>query len=178
MNLCSSAAIDAIFGRMAVRYGSAWFAKWDGVPIETVKADWARELGGFSREAIVYALGYLPADFPPSVTQFRDTCARAPERMQKRIAQAIDREGKARIDGELRRIAESISRRSPLAWAYELQEREAAGEVLNETQRKAWRDAMTASPINTVSGEFTPIPDHCLPPAMRAEITEDERMAA
>ena len=64
--------IEAIFTKLAVRYGAAWLRQWDGVDMELVKADWADELAGFKEnlEPLRYALRHLP-DRCPNVAQFR-----------------------------------------------------------------------------------------------------------
>lgn len=74
--------VDSLFARMAVRYGSSWSAKWEGLDMAAVRADWAAELAGFAGwpEAISYGLQYIPADRPPTVTQFRELCRGAPAR--------------------------------------------------------------------------------------------------
>ena len=76
--------IEYIFSRLTVRYGRAFLARWDveGIDRELVKADWAKELAGFSNwtEAIDYALDSLPADGkPPTVNEFKAACFRAPK---------------------------------------------------------------------------------------------------
>jgi hypothetical protein len=67
----SSRFVDEIHMRLAVRYGSAWLAKWQGVEIAAVKADWAEQLDGMRPENIRKALDNLPPDFPPTCTAFR-----------------------------------------------------------------------------------------------------------
>lgn len=63
--------VKEIHSRLAARYGSAWRAKWDGVPMEAIEADWAEELHGMKPENIKAALANLPDDFPPTCTAFR-----------------------------------------------------------------------------------------------------------
>lgn len=72
-----SATIESIFDCMLARYGSAWRAKWQGISLDAVKADWANVLDGFSPSAIGYGLSYLPDDFPPTASQFATICRRA-----------------------------------------------------------------------------------------------------
>lgn len=64
--------IEAIFTKLAVRYGAAWLRQWDGVDMDLVKADWADELAGFQEnlEPLRYALRNLP-ERCPNVAQFR-----------------------------------------------------------------------------------------------------------
>jgi hypothetical protein len=73
-----SELLDRLFGKLAVRYGDAWFRKWDGIPMLAVRADWAEVLDGLSADAIGYGLQYLPVDFPPTAAAFRELCNRRP----------------------------------------------------------------------------------------------------
>lgn len=69
--------IDALFDRLAVRYGALFTRQYDGIDLAAVKADWAGMLGGLSGAALRYGLANL-ASLPPNAMQFRDICARAP----------------------------------------------------------------------------------------------------
>ena len=73
--------VNSLFARLAVRYGSAWAAKWEGLDMDAVRADWADELAGYVNcpDAIKHALDHLPHDRPPNVLQFRALCIRRPE---------------------------------------------------------------------------------------------------
>lgn len=72
--------VESLFARLVVRWGRAFMAQYEGVDLEAVKADWARVLARFQREAILYALDNLPAK-PMNVEEFRILCRgyRAPE---------------------------------------------------------------------------------------------------
>lgn len=63
--------VKEIHSRLSVRYGSLWRAKWDGVPMEAIEADWADQLDGMQPESIKKALASLPPDFPPTAPGFR-----------------------------------------------------------------------------------------------------------
>lgn len=63
--------VDMIHARLAVRYGSAWMAKWSGIDPRLVKADWANELDGMDDAAIQRAMQSLPDEFPPTASAFR-----------------------------------------------------------------------------------------------------------
>ena len=77
-----SAWIERIFEKLTLVYGAEFLNRWKGVPLEEVKADWARELDGLENrpEAIKYALEHLPTDKAPTVLQFRELTRRAPEK--------------------------------------------------------------------------------------------------
>lgn len=179
-------AVERIFARLAVRYGSAWAAKWEGLDLAAVKADWSNELDAVTYEQIGYALAYLPTEWPPTAAWFREQALRMPQKVERDDtpllpAPAPDLERLAR---ELARLRDMQAQRRPLDWAYALQDREKSGERLTEGQRKAWRDAL-ASPEVSLAGSFEPIHNDLLPAAMRvadkprggAAVTESERMA-
>ena len=67
-----SEVIDAIFAKLAVRYGAVWMRQWDGLDMNLVKSDWGSELSGFvtNLEPLRHALRHLP-ERCPNVAQFR-----------------------------------------------------------------------------------------------------------
>lgn len=164
--------VDALFGRLAVRYGTAWTRMWEGIDAAAVRADWAAELAGFggSPEAIKYALEHLPPDRPPNAAQFRALCINRPEPMPKALP-APRGEIPPAVAEKLAAIGKGQAR--PHAWAYELQEREKAGQQLTEAQRIAWRKAIAEVPLESVMMEFRPVDPECLPPGMREEAQHD-----
>jgi hypothetical protein len=167
-----SQAIDWIFAKMQVRYGALWSAKWADVDETALRADWAEELGGVKREAILYAMGYLPLEFPPNAAQFRAITLRAPE--PQRLELPAPKPDPHRVAELLERMAKRQRAMAPKQWAYALQAREKAGERLNERQRAAWRAALKTVPVEH-SGWHTPIDSACLPPAMREEAEHADR---
>jgi hypothetical protein len=68
--------VDRIFDKMNLTYGHQFLARWDGITVEKVKADWAHELRGFQQNpsAITYGLQHLPPGKPPTVLEFRVIC--------------------------------------------------------------------------------------------------------
>lgn len=165
--MLDSKAIDWIFNRMVVRYGAAWAAKWAGVNDADVRADWGNELARVSRYAILYALGYLPETFPPTVVEFRAICLRAPPPPTVRLD--APKADPARARAELAKMKTLASLRKPLQWAYDLQERDSQGGSLTQGQRDAYKAALSESCDTAIGGVFTPIADHLLPPGMRAD---------
>ena len=164
-----SKAIEWIFARMVVRYGSTWTAKWVGVPMEAVAKDWAQQLDRVTPRAIKYALGYLPLEFPPTAGQFLEICRYAPEERPPELPGI-----KASQEQVLTMVADALAKVKKLPrlqWAESLKAREDAGESLTIWQREAWRAALnTDDPRNAKKpqiGDFNPIPPEALPPAMR-----------
>ena len=72
--------VDKIFHKLTVAYGRDFLGRWDGVPIEEVKDDWADCLGCFADhgEAIAYGLTNLPDSKAPTAQEFRSVCLRCP----------------------------------------------------------------------------------------------------
>lgn len=139
--------IDSLFARLQVRYGAAWTRMWEGINLDAVKDDWATELAGFvSRpEALQHGLNHLPTDFPPNVKQFSALCRNAPGKpfvALPRPAVSDAEKQKAREIVEV--VAKSGAKPDPEDWARRLRAREAAGERLNETQKRCWRAALGA----------------------------------
>jgi hypothetical protein len=99
--------LDHLFGKLAVRYGDAWFRKWDGIPMSAVRADWAEVLGGMSGDSIAYGLQYLPAEHPPTAAAFRALCnSQRPQGMPALPAPvAVNHAAVARIRAQVAEIA-------------------------------------------------------------------------
>lgn len=74
--------VDQIHARLLVRYGAQWIRMWEGIDPQAVKADWAEQVGYFSREVILHALDHLPPDRPPNAAQFKQLCMEAPRRAE------------------------------------------------------------------------------------------------
>ncbi len=105
--------VDSLFARLAVRYGSAWTAKWEGLDMAAVRADWADELAGYAArpDAIRHALGHLPPDRPPNVSQFLLLCRNSPEPMPALLkAPAPTDEEKAKVRSLLQQARERITK--------------------------------------------------------------------
>ena len=88
---------DLLFGRLTLRYGSAFMRQYDGLQPEMVKADWAEVLHGTSAESIKHALEHLPADKPPTAMQFRELCRRAPTPAAAALPPPTDRADPERV---------------------------------------------------------------------------------
>lgn len=160
-----SRTIDAIFARMLVRYGAAWLRMWADIPMEAVKADWANELDKMSPAHVRYALDHLPADYPPTVAQFRALALNMPEYHR---ALPAPKSTPSRVAAELARMRSFQAQREPLGWAKALEEREKAGEPVTEAVRAMWRSAVHDAPSNEPI-VFNTIAPELLPPGMRDE---------
>lgn len=102
--------IDRIFTKLTLVYGREFLNRWEGVPIEAVKADWAHELDGFDKwpEAIAHALQNLPPDRPPTVLQFRALCRSAPPKPLPQLP--APKADPARVKAELSKIRAMFTR--------------------------------------------------------------------
>lgn len=72
--------IDTVWAKLSIAYGHRFLSIWDGLPMDTVKADWEHELAAVSQDQLAYGLTNLPGGRPPDVFQFRDICRRMPEK--------------------------------------------------------------------------------------------------
>lgn len=134
--------VDRIFTRLMVRYGSEWLRKWEGVPEDAVKADWADQLAGFERrpDCIRYALDNLP-ERVPGVTEFRAICNRMSEPAAPRLeAPKTNPEKVAREMAKMQQTKDAIKQAK--GWAWRLKAREESGERLTKAQRDMWRAAL------------------------------------
>jgi hypothetical protein len=172
--------VDYVFARCAVRYGSAWLAKWTGLDLDLLKADWAAELAGYERHprVVAYALEHLPLDVPPNAGQFRELCRGAPEALWDRppaleqpdLPGVVDPAAKARIAHAVATALAKSSTRRGAQWARDLKARAERGEIrLGIAQREAVEQAIrNAPPDPFVHGqEFKGVPAEVLPPGMR-----------
>ena len=82
--------VERIFHKLALIYGRDFTHRWDGLDIEEVKEDWARELGRFAgnADAIRWALANVPDDRPPTVRQFARLCGANVARAQFHMERA------------------------------------------------------------------------------------------
>lgn len=140
-------AIDRMFARLNVTYGRDFMARWEGQDVMAVKSSWAHELAGFENHlhSIAWALENLP-DRAPNIIEFRNLCRKAPAADVPRLPEP--KADLARVNAELAKLAPlkaSLAKAAPvggLDWAYALQRRDNAGERLNMTVRKFYRQAL------------------------------------
>ena len=81
-----SSWVDKIFQKLTLTYGRDFLGRWEGIPLEEVKADWAHELDGYEKapHAIHHALTNLPIR-APTVLEFRALCQKAPTQSLPRL---------------------------------------------------------------------------------------------
>lgn len=72
--------LDWVFDHLTLTYGRMFLARYDGLPVDDIRANWAEELGALNGwpEAIRFALSNLPPDRAPTVLEFRNLALRAP----------------------------------------------------------------------------------------------------
>lgn len=133
--------VDSLFARLLVRYGDDWLRKWNGVPMDAVKADWANALDGMVPESISYALDHLPPDRPPTATQFRALAKGRPEYYEHKQLPA-PRADDAVVAAAVAKALGPKSEVDPKAWAWRLRKREMECSRLTEAQRAMWREAI------------------------------------
>lgn len=163
----SSRFVDEIHARLAVRYGSAWLAKWQGVDIAAVKADWANQLDGMEPESIRKALASLPDDFPPTATAFRKLGHIRAE-AQAVALPAPDPAGLKRIAGAME--AAHGCHETPAEWMARLDRDVMAGNASHarrEHHRIATENGYYGGQSVAEVGDFSPIPAEALPDSMR-----------
>jgi hypothetical protein len=137
----SDAEVDRLFTRLLVRYGAPFSDRWRTLDLAVVKADWARELGRFSRqpEALAWALEHLP-ERPPTVIDFARLCEQAPrhEAMASSTARTrgpndFERESIRQlrevlpVPGKATRRSAGLEARADRSWAQRLLERHERG---------------------------------------------------
>ena len=138
--------VDRIFDKMMLTYGRDFTGRWDGLPMASVKNDWAHELSGFEvhPEAIKHALLNLNPTKPPTVLEFRNMAANAPKMatielplppVDKVLRQSlIDKIQAPKDGGDMK------------AWARRLKARDEAGERLNPNQIRCYKNALGLHP--------------------------------
>lgn len=137
--------VDSLFARLQVRYGAGWNRMWEGIDIAIVKADWAEELGGFSvnPDAIKRALGNLPADWPPTVAQFKALCIGSPGDVYEKPKRLEAPSADPKVIEAVKAIARGPrSDVDPKAWAWRLKAREESGDRIPPSHKAMWREAL------------------------------------
>lgn len=135
--------VDRIFDKLMLVYGRDFTGRWDGLPMSSVKADWAHELSGFEAhpEAIKHALLTINPAKPPTVLEFRNLAANAPKMAALELPPPpVDREFRAELMARIGTPKAGEYR--PKAWAETLRRRHVACEKLNANQIRCYRAAL------------------------------------
>jgi len=145
----SIAAVERLFDRLSMTYGTEFKNKWNGIPLNEVKSSWSHELGIFADNlnAIGWALQNLP-DRCPNLIEFKSLCKQAP----RPTTIALDA-AKAPVEVVDRVLAEIALKafKAPKddngnvdhkRWAKKLKERHERGEKLSMYQIKCYKTAL------------------------------------
>lgn len=161
--------VDRIFTKLSMTYGRDFLARWEGLELEDVKADWGDELGGLSPtpDRIRYALENLPLK-APTVIEFRALAFSMPIVSMPALP-APDPAG-------LKRIAETLAPAfgdmpTPRQWMETLDRDVKAGNASPARKRHhaiAVANGYYGNVAAATMGDFTPPPESSLPPDMRA----------
>lgn len=67
--------MQRVSDELALAFGNQFYAKWQGIPLDTLHANWADNLGEFSVGAIGYAMKKTSrAAMPPNLGEFIAAC--------------------------------------------------------------------------------------------------------
>lgn len=133
--------VDRIFDKLMLTYGRDFTGRWDGLPMASVKNDWAHELSGFEDhpEAIKHAFLTLNPAKPPTVLEFRNMAANAPKMAKIELPPPpVDKVFRQSLIDKIQAPKEGGMK----AWAYALKARDEAGEKLNANQIRCYKNAL------------------------------------
>lgn len=135
--------VEKIFQKLTLTFGRDFLGRWEGVPIEEVKADWAHELRGLQQnpKAIAYGLEQCVSGKPPTVQEFRAACVRVAPEPLALPGPPPDPERVAAEIAKMRKPSEAPAH-DWKAWAKVLKARHLAGEKLSKFQIDSYREAL------------------------------------
>ncbi len=82
--------IERLFARFEAMYGARFADAWRGCNLASVKAVWAEDLGGYSREELAAGVaGCRQKDWPPTLPEFLKLC-RPPIDYQAALIEAVE----------------------------------------------------------------------------------------
>lgn len=134
--------VNKIFLKLTLTFGRDFLSRWEGVPIEDVKADWAHELRGFQQNpaSIAYGLEHCITGKPPTVQEFKSACSRKQDTTPMLPSPVVDPVIAARVLEGLRES--SKPKTSMKDWAYRLKARHESGDKLNSNQIACYQAAL------------------------------------
>lgn len=122
---------NKIFDKMTLIYGRDFAARWEGMQIADVKADWSHELSGYENrpKAISWALQNLPVGKPPTVLEFRKLANTLPQ--EATVFLDAPRADPARVQHELSKLSAAPAKTDGREWARRIISRKEQGELIN-----------------------------------------------
>ena len=134
--------VDRIFDKLMLTYGRDFMGRWDGLPMASVKADWAHELSGFEEhpESIKHALLSVNPAKSPTVLEFRNLAANAPKMADKALP--LPPQNMKFVNSVLAGVDRNRAPVGMKDWAHRLQARHDAGDRLNGNQIRCYRAAL------------------------------------
>ena len=143
------AAVERLFDRLSMTYGTEFKNKWSGFPLSDVKTAWGYELAQFADNlnAIGWALKNLP-ERCPNLVEFKSLCKQAPR--PSTIALDAPKASIEVVDKVLAEIAlkafkkpvDENGKTDHKQWAKKLRDRHARGENLSVYQIKCYKTAL------------------------------------
>ena len=142
----STKAIDRLFDRLELTYGSQWTNFWKDRPIADVKTAWCYELQSFDHrlDAVAWALENLP-DRVPNLIAFRNLCRSAPAK--EVIVLPEPKADPERLRAELAKLGEIRAQSLPAnldgrEWARRILQRQKDGELLSTISVRFAKEAL------------------------------------
>ena len=142
----STKAIDRLFDRLELTYGSQWTNLWKDRPIADVKTVWCYELQSFDHrlDAVAWALENLP-ERVPNLISFRNLCRSAPAK--EVIVLPEPKADPERLRAELAKLGEIRAQSLPAnldgrEWARRILLRQKDGELLSTISVRFAKEAL------------------------------------
>jgi hypothetical protein len=179
--------IERLWSVMRANWGSAFDRQWaapahldaKGIAAhhEQVKGYWTKELKGFSREALHYAVNNLP-ERPCTLPEFKAICRRAPEYHREDETKALPAPANKAAAAKVRETIGGIigGARDLLFRQREHMRMEIEGHPLSPRQREFWRIALRAEVASLYGVDTTQPVDLQHLAALVAQ--RDQRLAA
>jgi hypothetical protein len=144
-----TAAIDRLFDRLAMSYGTEFTNKWGTLSSADVKSHWAHELGIFvdNLHAIGWALKNLP-DRCPNLIEFKTLCKQGPRppttalEAPKAPVEVVDRVLAEIAAKALQTPKDEFGNVDHKRWAKKLKARHEKGEKLSLYQIKCFKTTL------------------------------------
>lgn len=140
------AAVERLYDRLSMTYGTEFKNKWSGMPLNDVKSHWSYELSQFSDNlnAIGWALQNLP-DRCPNLIEFKNLCKQAPRpeytalNAPKAPVEVVDAEIQKIVSQLVKPKSDNVDHKR---WAKTLKARHDKGEKLSVLQIKSYKTAL------------------------------------